>query len=88
MGERILSICSVEITNIRLGADKPKWYQEKLNPLGGTPALLLSDGTVLWDSQIVSEYLDSLESAQAPLFSRDPAKKAQQRMKCEQLAKV
>lgn len=32
----------------------------KDNPLGKVPALLLADGTVLYDSAVVCEYLDSL----------------------------
>ncbi len=30
------------------------------NPLGKVPALLLDDGTVLYDSRVIAEYLDSL----------------------------
>ncbi|MFD1625310.1 glutathione S-transferase N-terminal domain-containing protein [Azospirillum griseum] len=37
------------------------------NPLGKVPALTLADGTVLFDSPVIAEYLDSLGDA-APLF--------------------
>ncbi len=39
----------------------------KDNPLGKVPALILDDGEVLYDSPVISEYLDSL-SAGAKLF--------------------
>jgi glutathione S-transferase len=33
----------------------------QFNPLGRVPTLLLDDGTVVFDSQVVCEYLDTLE---------------------------
>lgn len=38
------------------------------NPLGKVPALVLDDGTVLYDSPVICEYLDSLNTDGAPLF--------------------
>jgi glutathione S-transferase len=35
----------------------------KVHPLGQIPALLLADGTVLHDSQVICEYLDALTGA-------------------------
>ena len=37
------------------------------NPLGKVPALVLDDGTALFDSAVICEYLDSLASAPALL---------------------
>jgi len=37
------------------------------NPLGKIPALILANGTALYDSRVICEYLDSL-SPQPPLF--------------------
>lgn len=38
------------------------------NPVGKIPALLLDDGTALYDSPVVCEYLDSLEHAGPKMF--------------------
>ncbi|PWC39946.1 glutathione S-transferase [Azospirillum sp. TSO35-2] len=40
----------------------------KDNPLGKVPALTLEDGTTLFDSPVIAEYLDGLGAAGAPLF--------------------
>ncbi len=43
------------------------------NPLGKVPALVTDDGTLLYDSPVICEYLDSLHAG-APLFpQREPA---------------
>jgi len=39
----------------------------RVNPLSRVPALLLDDGTALYDSPVICEYLDTLGDA-APLF--------------------
>jgi len=44
----------------------------KVNPLGRVPSLLLDDGTVLFDSPVICEYLDGLTPAPA-LLPREPA---------------
>ena len=36
----------------------------KYNPLGKIPALILDDGTVLYDSKVICEYLDSLHDGE------------------------
>ncbi|MFO1036094.1 MAG: glutathione S-transferase [Geminicoccaceae bacterium] len=41
-----------------------------LNPTGRIPALLLDDGTALYDSRVICEYLDSLGGA-SRLFPKD-----------------
>jgi len=46
----------------------------ELNPLGKVPTLALADGTALYGSQVVVEYLDSLAD-QTRLFPSDPAKR-------------
>lgn len=38
------------------------------NPVGKIPALQLGDGTALYDSPVICEYLDSLEHAGSPMF--------------------
>lgn len=38
------------------------------NPLGKVPALVLDDGTVLFDSPVICEYLDSLNHSGTSLF--------------------
>ena len=42
------------------------------NPLGKIPALVLDDGTVLYDSRVIVEYLDHVAGG-GKLFPRDPA---------------
>lgn len=42
------------------------------NPLGKIPALVLDDGTTLFDSRVIVEYLDHLAGG-GTLFPRDPA---------------
>jgi glutathione S-transferase len=44
----------------------------KANPLGRIPTLLLDDGTALFDSPVICEYLDGLGDA-PPLLPRDDA---------------
>ena len=44
----------------------------KVNPLGRIPSLLLDDGTVLFDSPVICEYLDGLDPSPA-LLPREPA---------------
>lgn len=42
------------------------------NPLGKIPALVLDDGTVLYDSRVIVEYLDHVAGG-GRLFPREPA---------------
>jgi glutathione S-transferase len=44
----------------------------QVNPLGRVPSLLLDDGTVLFDSPVICEYLDGLTPAPA-LLPQEPA---------------
>jgi glutathione S-transferase len=57
------SVASMTIPNDTLMQD---------NPLGKIPTLLLADGTALYDSLVICEYLDSLHSGEK-LFPTSPA---------------
>lgn len=48
----------------------------RLNPLGKIPTLVTDDGTVLFDSVVICEYLDSLHGGDK-LFPQDPGKRWQ-----------
>lgn len=43
----------------------------KDNPLGKIPTLVLDDGTSLYDSRVIAEYLDGLHSG-SKLFPAEP----------------
>ena len=44
------------------GGTTPHWELMKVNPLGKIPTLEIGDGTVIYDSPVIIEYLDSLHS--------------------------
>ena len=44
------------------------------NPLGKVPALVLDDGTVLYDSRVIAEYFDSLAPGAALFPASGPAR--------------
>jgi glutathione S-transferase len=50
---------------------KPHAALMKDNPLSKIPTLILDDGTVLYDSRVICEYLDALDGA-AKLFPHEP----------------
>ena len=61
----------VRVTLVEKGIDCPfelenVWAADttiqKINPLGKVPSLLLDDGSVLYDSRVICEYLDSLKT--------------------------
>ena len=60
------------ITCVRTVAAMTKPHAElmKDNPLSKIPTLILDDGTVLYDSPVICEYLDALDGA-PKLFPRD-----------------
>jgi len=66
-----------DIVNINL-VDKPHWFMEK-TPLGKVPLLELQDGSVIYESLIVDDYLDEKYS-EVPLYPKDPYKKAKDRI--------
>lgn len=45
-----------------VGGTTPHWELMKINPLGKIPTLELGDGTVLYDSPVIIEYLDTLHT--------------------------
>ncbi len=44
------------------GGTTPHWELMKINPLGKIPTLEVGDGTVVYDSPVIIEYLDTLHS--------------------------
>ena len=79
---RKLMICSHEIgvaermTCVRSPVEMTKPNADVLrdNPLGTIPALVLDDGTVLFDSRVICEYLDTLHNG-ARMFPTQPAQR-------------
>jgi glutathione S-transferase len=55
-----------------VGADKPNPGVMALNPLNKIPTLVLDDGTALYDSRVIAEYLDTLHDG-PKLFPAEPA---------------
>jgi glutathione S-transferase len=47
---------------------KPVAELAQANPIGKVPALLLDDGSALYDSRVIAEYFDSIGTAGTPLF--------------------
>jgi len=64
-----------KITYIDL-AEPPEWFL-KISPFGKVPALRLEDGTTLFESAIINEYIDDITPPQ--LSPSDPLKRAQNR---------
>lgn len=60
LADRIEKVVTDAWTDASLGRD---------NPLGKVPALLLEDGSTLYDSPVIAEYLDSLNPG-TPLFPK------------------
>lgn len=63
-----------ERRDVDLGA-KPQWFLD-VSPLGRTPVLLV-DGTPIFESAVICEYLD--ETLEPRLHPADPLQRAQQR---------
>jgi glutathione S-transferase len=61
------------ITCVRTVAATAKPHAELMrdNPLSKIPTLMLDDGTVLYDSPVICEYLDALDGT-PKLFPKDP----------------
>ena len=57
-------------------AIKPDWFK-KISPLGKVPVLVIDDDTVLFESAVISEYLN--EANNGTLLNNDPLKKAHQK---------
>jgi len=55
-----------KLVNVRNQSERD-WYVSNINPLGKVPSIRdLSDGTVLYESEIVNEYLDQKFVGQGP----------------------
>jgi glutathione S-transferase len=68
-------LCSrVELTRSVVPTEDPEHAIYRVNPLGQIPTLVLDDGTVLYDSLVISFYLDQLSGAEI-LLPRDPDKR-------------
>ncbi|GMS81235.1 hypothetical protein PENTCL1PPCAC_3410, partial [Pristionchus entomophagus] len=74
-----------EIANVNLMA-KPEWYFAK-NPKGTVPTFEL-DGKVVFESLIVTEYLDGVFPFSSILPADDPYTRARQRILVEQLSVI
>ncbi len=68
---RKVSACAIargidgQIENWKIGTTAPELAAQ--NPLGKVPTLVADDGTALFDSPVICEYIDSIGTA-APLF--------------------
>jgi glutathione S-transferase len=65
LADRITCVRTVAATS------KPHAELMKDNPLSKIPTLVLDDGTVLYDSPVISEYLDALDGT-PKLFPKEP----------------
>ncbi|MCE5393158.1 MAG: glutathione S-transferase family protein [Acidithiobacillus sp.] len=63
------------LTHIDL-AHKPQWFMD-ISPLGKVPCLRIDEGTVLFESQVINEYVD--EVCPPPLHPQDPLERARHR---------
>jgi len=68
--------CGLEesVTLVRTDAWSPDTDLPKDNPLGKVPALSLGDGTVLYDSPVICEYLDTLHDGPRLFPAPGPAR--------------
>ena len=53
-----------------VGADNPNADVMAANPLNKIPTLFLDDGTALYDSRVICEYLDTLHAGPKLIPSR------------------
>src|ERR1700727_2792830 len=65
LADRIACVRTVAATT------KPHAELMRDNPLSKIPTLVLDDGTVIYDSPVICEYLDALDGAPG-LFSTEP----------------
>ncbi|XP_055328119.1 glutathione S-transferase omega-1-like [Paramacrobiotus metropolitanus] len=65
------------VVNIHV-RNRPDWYWKK-NPLGKVPTLEEPDGSIVYESLIIAEYLDDKYRDHFPLLPRDPYERAQQK---------
>lgn len=62
----------IRTERVVVAANKPNADVMALNPLNKIPTLVLDDGTVLYDSRVICEYLDTLHDGPS-LFPPDAA---------------
>ncbi|WDE05929.1 glutathione S-transferase family protein [Thalassomonas viridans] len=60
----------IDLTN------KPDWFLA-LSPLGKVPVLVIDDGTVLFESEVICEYINEVNRGK--LLAEDPLEKAEQK---------
>ncbi|WP_395675691.1 glutathione S-transferase family protein [Inquilinus sp.] len=68
----------VETEAVRVTATETHPRVMAHNPLGKIPTLMLDDGTAIYDSPVICEYLDTLHDG-PPLLPRDPATRLRSR---------
>lgn len=61
----------IEVVHLRPSPLAPDPTLSAANPLSKIPALVLDDGTTLFDSRVIVEFLDSLPHGAPPLIPRE-----------------
>jgi glutathione S-transferase len=64
----------IETERVVVGAAKPNPDVMTLNPLNKIPTLVCDDGTVLYDSRVIVEYLDTLHDGPKLIPAEPPAR--------------
>ena len=62
----------VKLEYLKIGTTDPALLQH--NPLSKVPTLILDDGTTIYDSPVICEYLDSVGSAPKLIPASGPAR--------------
>lgn len=65
--------------------NKPEWFDE-ISPFGKVPLLKLLDGRALFESQVINEYLDEVDTPH--LHPADPVEKAENRAWIELISSI
>lgn len=65
---------AIDLAPVALTPTAPSAELSGRNPLGKIPALELSDGTVLYDSRVICEYLDGIHSGPRRVPESGPAR--------------
>ena len=66
----------IEIVPTHVAMDKANQDYMRANPLSKIPTLILDDGSALFDSRVIAEYLDG-QGDREPLFPSEPARRFQ-----------
>src|SRR3569833_2551495 len=61
------------------GGTTPHWELMKINPVGKIPTLELPDGTAIYDSPVILEYLDTLHQGPRRGPAAGPGRRAARR---------